>query len=267
MDEHSLSLAGVYQYLLPEMVLGATACLLFLGGTVKSCRHLWGSVAVGGLLVALCLSGYMSNSESDAVALFGNPVTFDSFSALIRVIAVAGGILLVLFAWNELPDRQASDHHACLLVIIAGVCLTAEANDLITLFLALELVSIPTYILLYLPRHDDAAQEAALKYFLLSIFSSALLLFGFSYLYGLAGTTNIPALLHTLNLTSPRDIPLIAQVALIMVVAGLGFRITAVPFHFYAPDVYQGAPTVGAALLAFVPKVAGFAALVRVWGS
>jgi NADH-quinone oxidoreductase subunit N len=265
-EQHSLSLAGVYQYLLPEIVLGATACLLFLGGTVKSCRHLWGSVALGGLLAALCLSGFMSVPESDAVAMFGNPVYFDSFAMLIRFIAMGGGILLVLFAWNELPDRQASDHHACLLVIIAGVCLTAEANDLITLFLALELISIPTYILLYLPRHDEAAQEAALKYFLLSIFSSALLLFGFSYLYGLAGTTNIPALLHTLNLTSPRDIPLIAQVALIMVVAGLGFRITAVPFHFYAPDVYQGAPTVGAALLAFVPKVAGFAALVRVLG-
>ena len=76
-----------------------------------------------------------------------------------------------------------------------GSCLTGAANELVTLFLALEVISIPTYVLLYLPRYDNAAQEAAMKYFLLSIFSSALLLFGFSYLYGLAGTTNIPAVL------------------------------------------------------------------------
>src|SRR5262249_18335829 len=144
---------------------------------------------------------------------------------------------------------------------IAGVSVTGMANDLIVLFLALELVSIPTYILLYLPKHDRASQEAALKYFLLSVFSSGLVLFGFSYRYGLAGTTNIGALFAPLRKGSTRDLPAIAHIAVIMIVAGLGFRITAAPFHFYAPDVYQGAPTVAAALLAFVPKVAGFAAL------
>src|SRR5262249_17518088 len=145
-------------------------------------------------------------------------------------------------------------------------CLSGAANDLIVLFLALEMVSIPTYVLLYLPRHDQASQEAAFKYFLLSVFSSGLTLFGFSYLYGLVGSTNLATLFDTLHRSSPHDRPAIAHVAVIPVVAGLGFRITAVPFHFYAPDVYQGAPTVGAALLAFVPKVAGFAALLRVLG-
>jgi NADH-quinone oxidoreductase subunit N len=144
--------------------------------------------------------------------------------------------------------------------------LTGAANELITLFLALEVISIPTYVLLYLPRYDNAAQEAAMKYFLLSIFSSALLLFGFSYLYGLTGTTNLPAGLAALGNVETGGLPRTAQVALVMVVAALGFRITAVPFHFYAPDVYQGTPTVAAALLAFIPKVAGFAALVRVLG-
>jgi NADH-quinone oxidoreductase subunit N len=264
---HSAALTGVFRNLLPEIVLGAGACLLFLGGTFKSSRHLWGWTALGGLLVSLLACGVAPTYEPSPQATFGNPVLFDSLTSLIRIIAIGGGIVLILFGWNEVPHSQAADHHACLLVIIAGVCLTAAANDLVMLFLALELISIPTYILLYLPRHDEAAQEAALKYFLLSIFSSALVLFGFSYLYGLAGTTNIAALLHTLNSQpSPRDIPAIAQVALIMVVAGLGFRITAAPFHFYAPDVYQGAPTVGAALLAFIPKLAGFVALLRVLG-
>jgi NADH-quinone oxidoreductase subunit N len=128
------------------------------------------------------------------------------------------------------------------------------------------MISIPTYVLLYLPRHDNAAQEAAMKYFLLSVFSSALLLFGFSYLYGLTGTTNIPALVQALGSAGQGGLPAIGLIALVMVVAGLGFRITAVPFHFYAPDVYQGTPAPAAALLAFVPKVAGFVALVRVLG-
>src|SRR5439155_11595835 len=172
----------------------------------------------------------------------------------------------VLFSWNEVPDRQSADYFGCLLLIVAGVSLAGAANDLIVLFLSLELISIPTYILLYLPKHDDASQEAAFKYFILSVFASALTLFGFSYLYGLAGTTNLAVLFDTLHRSDARDLPAVAHVAVIMVIAGLGFRITAVPFHFYAPDVYQGSPTVGAALLAYVPKVAGFAALLRVLG-
>ena len=271
-DLHNEALASVFRYLLPEMVLGATACLVFLGGTIKSCRHLWGWVALGGLLAALLVLGVRPTYEFETLpkaqaATYGAPILVDALATLVRAIAICGGIVLALFSWNELPDRQVADHHGCLLVIVAGVCLTASANDLVMLFLALELISIPTYILLYLPRHDEASQEAALKYFLLSIFSSGLLLFGFSYLYGLTGTTNISALLHTLNTqATARDVPVIGQVALVMVIAGLGFRITAAPFHFYAPDVYQGAPTVGAAFLAFIPKVAGFVALVRVLG-
>jgi len=267
-DEQSAALANVYQYLLPETVLGVTACILFLGGTFKSCRHTWGWVALGGILASLLVFALSPTYVGSRVATYGTPVVFDSLSSFIRLIALLSGILLVLFSWNELPDRQAADFHACLLIVIAGVCLTSVANDLVSLFLALELVSIPTYVLLYLPRYDEASQEAALKYFLLSIFSSGLLLFGFSYLYGLAGTTNISALLHTLNNNrmSFNEIPAIAPIALIMVVAGLGFRLTAAPFHFYAPDVYQGAPTAGAALLALVPKVAGIAALLRILG-
>src|SRR5205807_3232900 len=116
---------------------------------------------------------------------------------------LVGGVVLVLFSWDEVPDRYAAEYHACLLLIVAGVCLTGAANELVTLFLALELISIPTYVLLYLPRHDRAAQEAAMKYCLLSIFSSGLLLFGFSYLYGLSGTTNLPAIMQTLTAAGP----------------------------------------------------------------
>jgi NADH-quinone oxidoreductase subunit N len=271
MDEFSKALVQVFQYVLPEAVLGVAACVLFVGGTFRTRRHLWGSVAMVGLLAAGALfllgPGIARPSNQE---LFAAPLLFDSLAWLIKAVALVAGVALLLMTWNEVPERQVSDFHGCLLLIIAGTSLTAAANDLITLFLGLELISIPTYVLLYLPKHDAAGQEAALKYFLLSVFSSALLLFGFSYLYGLAGTTNIAALIHTLihamGSTPSKDMPVITLVALVLVLAGLGFRMTAVPFHFYAPDVFQGTSLGGAALLSFVPKVAGFVALLRVLG-
>lgn len=267
---YELQLAGLFRHLLPEVVLIVFACVLFIGGLYKTHRHLWSGVALVGLaiaLLALLMSPPAQNLSSNAV--FGVPLLFDSLATFTRGLALATGALFLLLAWDDLPDRQVSDHHACLLVIVAGVGLVGCANDLITLLLALEMVSIPTYILLYLPRHDDAAQEASIKYFLLSVFSSAILLFGFSYLFGLTGTTNIAGILQVLygaSVEEGKAISGVAQIAMLTVAAGLGFRITAVPFHFYAPDVMQGTSTSGAAFLSFVPKIAGFIAIVRVFG-
>ncbi len=256
----------VYPRLLPELVLLAAACVLFLGGTFRRSRHVWGGVALLGLAAAgatLAVPYAGGVSGSATAPLFLTPVLGDGAALWFSVLSLAGVFILVLAGWDEVPDSVAAEYHACLLLIAAGLCLTAKANELITLFVGLELVSIPTYILLYLPRLDNPAREAAMKYFMLSIFSSALLLFGFSYLYGLTGTTNLPAMVGTL---ARAELPKAALVALVMVVAGLGFRLTVVPFHFYAPDVYQGTPTSCAAMLAFVPKVAGFAALLRLFG-
>jgi NADH-quinone oxidoreductase subunit N len=263
------ALLDVFPLIVPEMILGVAACVLFVGATFRSSRHVWASMAVIALVAAgltLCyFPGPVVATASEAV--YSAPLLLDGMAFLIKAIAIVGGAVLVLSSWDEVPDRQAAEYHGCLLLIVAGLCLTGAANELVTLFLALELISIPTYILLYLPRFDLASQEAAMKYFLLSVFSSAMLLFGFSYLYGLSGTTNVPGLLEALSpRTEPGRLPLVALIGLVMVVAGLGFRITAVPFHYYAPDVYQGAPTGAAALLAFLPKVAGFVALLRVLG-
>lgn len=268
-EPQAQALVGIFQYLVPEMILAATACLVFLGGTFRADRHLWGCGALAGLVAALAALHWGPNTGPAHADLTIVPLLFDPLANFGRCLALLAGMLFVLLSWNELDDRHAADWHACLLILIGGIGLTAAANDLVTLFLALELISIPTYVLLYLPRHDDAAQEASIKYFFLSIFSSALVLFGFSYLYGLTGSTNLTEIMQALNAPfeeSPREMPLLAAIALITIVAGLGFRVTAAPFHFYAPDVFQGAPTVGAALLAWVPKVAGFVALVRVLG-
>jgi NADH-quinone oxidoreductase subunit N len=140
----------------------------------------------------------------------------------------------------------------------------ALSADLTGMFLALELVSIPTYVFLYLPRRNGAMQEATLKYFMLSLFSSALVLMGLAWLFGAGGSTNFAEIAASLRSESASaDDPLV-QVSLALLIAGFSFRIAAVPFHFYAPDVFQGVSSASAAMLSVVPKVVGFAALVRV---
>jgi NADH-quinone oxidoreductase subunit N len=267
---YEIQLAELFRHLLPEMLLVAVSCALFLGGLFKVDRRLWGGVALVGLAFAfLSLFSPPATQNLSDSAVFAVPLLFDSLSILTRVLAMATGALFILLSWDDLPEKQVADHHACLLVVIAGVSLVGASNDLVSLFLALEMVSIPTYILLYLPRHDEPAQEAALKYFLLSVFSSALLLFGFSYLFGITGTTNIAGILQSLygaSAEESKSVSGLAQIAMLTIAAGLGFRITAVPFHFYAPDVFQGTSTSGAAFLSYIPKIAGFVAALRVFG-
>jgi NADH-quinone oxidoreductase subunit N len=263
-DDILKALVSAFPLLVPEAILVLAACVLFVGTTFKASGDVWAWASLLSLALAGVALFYSPHSSLDSA--YAAPLYVDRLALFIKWTALAGGAVLVLFSWNEVPDRWAAEYHACVLVIVAGLCLTGSANELVTLFLALELISIPTYIILYLPRYDAAAQEASMKYFLLSVFSSGLLLFGFSYLYGLSGTTNLPALIEALNRDESPRLPAVALIALVMVVAGLGFKITAVPFHYYAPDVYQGAPTGVAALLAFMPKAAGFVALLRVLG-
>jgi NADH-quinone oxidoreductase subunit N len=288
------ALTGAFRLIVPELILAAAACVLFLGALIKPSRQLWGSVALGALVIAgialITSAGIGTDSSGSGLddlwqrlgragneslprtsegkqPIYFAPIVLDRLSLFIKALALAGGFILALVGWNEVSDDIAAEHFACLLLITAGVSLTGCANELVTLFLALELISIPTYVLLYLGRSDRVGQEAVVKYFMLSILSSAFLLFGFSYLYGIAGTTNLAAVLHSAQ-DAHREHPLaeLALVGLVMITAAVGFRITAVPFHFYAPDVYQGTSLANAALLSFVPKVAGFTVLIRVLG-
>ncbi len=187
----------------------------------------------------------------------------DSVARLIQGTSLVSGFILLVLLKQRLHARYPAEQIASLLFLVAGVNLVASANDLIALFVALEVVSIPTYIFLYLARSDERSLEATLKYFLLSVFSSAFLLYGFSILYGAAGSTNLDTIRQ--SLIEPTGIVNggMLQVALVMIVAGLGFRIASVPFHFYAPDVFEGTSIPAAAMLAVVPKIAGFVALVR----
>ncbi len=251
----------------PEIILLAATCLLFLAGPLvvsdagqapSGLRHRWGFFSLLAIAVAWVVWFDSSTAPSQG-ALF----RIDQLVWYTRGLSLSAGIVLALILWNQVDDGHAAEAHACLLAILAGTNLVAAASDLVSLFLALELVSIPTYVILYLSRRDRAGREATVKYFLLSIFSSALVLYGLSWLYGAAGTTNLAAIGDVIRANSSATGVRMLQIAFALLLAGLSFRIAAVPFHFYAPDVFQGTTAANAALLSFVPKVVGFVALLR----
>lgn len=260
-------LNGALALIVPDVILLATMCLMFFaapflvnerGEAAAGLRDRWGWLSVIGLVTA----GYLWWLSTPQPVTTG-PFRLDELAWYVRGLSLATGLVLALMTWQQADDARAAETQACLLAIVAGVNLVAAANDLIGLFVALELISIPTYLFLLMPRRDAPAQEATMKYFLLSVLSSAFLLFGLSYLYGATGTTNLVAIYAALENGSAESMPLVLGVSVVMVVAGLSFRLTAVPFHFYAPDVFQGAPNSAAAMLSVVPKVAGFVALYR----
>jgi NADH-quinone oxidoreductase subunit N len=264
------TLQGVFRLTAPEIALLGTACVAFLFGCLYNRRWLWFLVSLAGVALAAILAGVVKTDMPPVMTVA--PIIPDAAAEFVRWVAIVSAAVFLFVSWPEVSRDNAAEYYGCLLVAAAGVSLVGRANDLITLFLALELLSIPTYVLLYLPAQRKLNQEAAAKYFLLSLLSSAVLLFGFSYLYGLAGTTNITAIVDSLtkeagHATTIRvSISPMALIAAVMVIAAVGFRVTAVPFHFYAPDVYEGAPAGVVAQLAFLPKVAGFVALARVFG-
>ncbi len=254
--------------IIPEIILIATVCIMFLaapflvsehGKTTSGLRHRWGILAILSLLCA----GYAWLSAPMTTSTAG-PFIADSFAWFVRGLTLSCGILLTLVLWDQTEDSTAAEAFACLLAILAGVNFVALSNDLVGVFLGLELVSIPTYILLYLGRNDWMSREATIKYFLLSIFSSAFVLYGMAWLFGMAGTTNLSAIAEKARGAILMSQHGMVRVALMLVIAGISFRLTAVPFHFYAPDVFQGVAPSSSAMLSVLPKVVGFAALLKI---
>lgn len=254
---------------LPELGMLAAGCLFFLLGTMIENRRFWAVATVIVLGLALVFQIAEANDpETSGNWLLHGAATF--FRFLGPVLGLIGTALLAPTGSGQ--ARRGPEDFACLLVACAGVGLTGMAPDLVVLFLGLELVSIPVYLLLFLGKHDRQGQEAAIKYFLLSVLSSALFLFGASYVYGMTGSTRLEGLggIHE-NLrwseTAPGEIPAARTLALLFLLAGVGFKITAAPFHFYAPDVYQGTSPAVAGLISTLPKAAGLAALLRLIGA
>jgi NADH-quinone oxidoreductase subunit N len=251
-------------YLAPEvLILVSATVMMTLGAFVRWPRAAWSGASAVVLVAALAILLVQKPGGPEAYAAIVSP---DALAAYARLGLILTGLILLALAHDQVGEDRAAEFFGSLLMIHAGAMLVASANELVFLFVGLELVSIPTYLILYLPRRNAVTQEAATKYFYLSIFSSGLLLFGLAYLYGLTGLSNLKGLAyltHWSNAALNLPHPGFAVVALVFVMAGLGFRVAAVPFHFYAPDVYQGSPTVLAAMLSWVPKAVGFLAIVR----
>jgi NADH-quinone oxidoreductase subunit N len=252
----------VLRIVIPEIILLlAGIAMMTASPMVRIPRSRFAALAAGALLAALfALLALAGELQTD---IYAAVVLQDALSFYGRLVVVLGGLVLLGLAHEEPPEDRGGEFFGALLVIHAGAMLVIGSNELVLLFVGLELVSIPTYLLLYLSRRTAATQESATKYFYLSIFSSALLLYGLAFLYGLTGISNLKAL-AAVSVGLPRvPDPMLGLVAVVFVMAGLSFRVAAVPFHFYAPDVYQGSPTVLAALLSWVPKAVGFGAMIR----
>jgi NADH-quinone oxidoreductase subunit N len=255
----------------PEVILAAAATSIFVGGAFTKSRAYWTVAAIVSYVVAAIALAGMAWPWLAGSALSG-PVLIDPMSLGLRWLALLVGLVFTLVAARLAEPELASEFLGSLMLIVVGMMLVASANELVLLFLGLELISIPTYVLLYLGRRDRASAEATMKYFFLSIFSSALLLYGLALLYGAAGTTVIVGsgeVRGILEKLSPESAgaanPLLslAPLALVLVMGGLGFKLAIAPLQFYAPDVYQGTTNANAGLLAVAPKIAAVAGLVR----
>ena len=252
--------------LTPEIVLMAVAVLIYVAGAFVETQKAWSPVAGAGILLAA-----MALSTQTAAPVADGPVTMDSLAYFVRWLALGVGALFVVLTSRPLSGGNTSEYVGSLLLALAGLMLTACATELVLLFLGLELISIPTYILLFLGRRAASSEqslsyEATTKYFFLSILASAMLLYGFSFLYGAAAATRLAEIADALSqqgtlASGPFSL---ATLAMLLIFAGLCFKIAAVPFHFYAPDVYQGTTHPNAALLSVVPKAAGLIVLVRI---
>ncbi len=249
--------------LAPEILLVAVAIVMMTASPfVKVARKHWCALAAAALAAAVMVLSATRHVDPDVYAA---SAINDAFSFYVRLFVLLSGFIMLGLAHREPPEGRAAEFFGSFLMLEAGTMLTASSNDLILLFVGLELVSIPTYLWLYLSRRSAATREATTKYFFLSIFASALTLYGMTFLYGAAGTTNLKAL-GALTASSIPYFPNMSLgiLAVVFVMGGLCFRIAAVPLHFYAPDVYQASPLPVTAMLSWVPKVVGSAAMIRV---
>lgn len=249
----------------PVIIASSTAMLmmfidLFAPKFVKKWAA-WITLIGLGVALAFTISAWF-NPGATFTPVGGMPMLVaDNYASFLNIIFVLTGMLTVLISidfldWTGL-DRP--EYYMLMLLSISGMMLMGMANDLILIFLALELLSIPLYIMAGLAWPRPESEESAMKYFLLGAFSSAIFVFGIALLYGAAGTTALPAFVAALGRATP-----LALAGTAFLLVGFGFKIAAVPFQMWTPDVYEGAPTSVTAFMSVGAKVGGFAAMLRI---
>jgi NADH-quinone oxidoreductase subunit N len=249
---------------LPEILLLVLAALLMLLDLLwdEERRRFLGWVSAGGLVLILVVSLALSRPGDESVSVWGGMLRDDWLSFVFKMLFIFGAAVTSLFAMEMKALGRRGEFYLLLLVSTIGMSLMASAGDLIMLYLAIETTSLPLYILAGFFKTDSKSTEAGFKYLLFGALTSTVMLYGFSLFYGFTGTTDIAALTQTV-LSGDLPIGLVLG-TLMLVLVGFGFKISVVPFHFWAPDVYEGAPTPVAGFLSTASKAAGFAVLMRV---
>jgi NADH-quinone oxidoreductase subunit N len=250
--------------LLPLIIVIGWACLLLLIDLFipKDRKGITAVLAALGLVAALVVT-FLRFGES-SVALSGMIVE-DGFSIFLQFIFLATGLAGISLAYDYIKRReiQRGEYYILLLFTVGGMMLMASAGDLVVVFLALELLSIPLYVLSGFARPQVESEEAAMKYFLLGAFASSFVVYGIALTYGATQTTQLGEIVTAVQSGIANSALLVVGAGLILV--GLGFKVAAVPFHMWTPDVYQGAPSSVTAFMSVGAKAGGFAALLRVF--
>lgn len=256
---------GGFAPLLPEIILAVAAMAVLMYGVFTPETE--GSAQTAGWLAAAVLVAAMLAVmwQPHGGAFFEGSFVVDSFARFMKVLMLIGAAATLILAFNEFRDQKTLKFEYPVLILLAttGMMTMISAGDLITLYLGLELQSLALYVVAAFRRDDVRSSEAGLKYFVLGALSSGMLLYGASLIYGFAGSTGFAAIATAAAAPGAAQ-NLLLIFGLVFLLAGIAFKISAVPFHMWTPDVYEGAPTPVTAFFAAAPKVAAMALLVRV---
>jgi NADH-quinone oxidoreductase subunit N len=251
----------------PLTFLVVWACVLLLIDLFIPSNRKGITAALSALGLAFTLGFTLAQIGQEPLISFNDMVVLDGFSIFVNALLLVSGLLGIAlsFGYIKRMDMERGEYYTLMLFSISGMMLMAQASDLIVVFLSLELLSIPLYVLAAFDRPRAESEEAGLKYFLLGAFATGFVVYGTVLIYGATETTSLNGIVEFLGSNGNPGLLLTIGAALILV--GLGFKIAAVPFHMWTPDVYQGAPTAVTAFMSSGAKIAGFAALLRVFAT
>ncbi len=251
-----------YHTLAPEIILAVVICGVIVADLFleESKKFFTATLAGLGLLATLIPIFTLAVDDGPARSMFAGSYIVDDFSLVLKALFLIAGYVVVLLSQQYVDDGDywEGEYYVLLLTSLLGMVMMASSRDLISIFVALEFLSIPAYMLAAWRKRDPKSNEAGIKYFLLGVFSSALMLYGMSLLYGEAGTTQLTGISDHLGTAGVSSA---AALAIVFVLVGFAFKVSAVPFHSWAPDTYEGAPTPITAFLSVASKAAGFVAL------
>ncbi|MNH87679.1 NADH-quinone oxidoreductase subunit N [compost metagenome] len=256
-------------YLLPELTLVGTAILLTLLDLIlpnRFSRSIIGWLSIVGIVLSGIFVIAQMNPEAP-IQLLNQSYRIDDFGNIIKLILLTGTALIAFMSLGAIKKEEIphiGEYYYFFLPAVLGGMIMASSGDLITLYVGLELLSITSYLMVAMAKNKPQSNEGAFKYIVMGGISSAMILYGMSFLYGISGSTNLGQIAAALA-QGMESYEALVYMSFFLLVAGFGFKIAAAPFHSWAPDVYQGAPTPIAAFLAVISKAAGFAILFRVF--